>query len=240
MFCINCGTKLPDGAKFCFNCGARMPEMPNGTVPEGAPAADKEEGVPAGSTASPEAPATSGQPGAETAPAPVEETLPDVPGSQCVILPNITSISPGLWPAAAAVGPLQPGRGPAETACGPVYPGTRCGGGIHGPGFAGGGPDRIIFNACDPSIEAAVEVLLNHGIDFISKKIWKTDFFEQYKKTELVTGLAEDQEAISRYLEQLGEEKEMNKAHWQGGGLRHHRAITGAVKAACSTWLPTD
>ena len=54
MFCINCGTKLPDGAKFCFNCGARMPEMPNGTVPESAPAADKEAGAPAGSTASPE------------------------------------------------------------------------------------------------------------------------------------------------------------------------------------------
>lgn len=86
MFCINCGTKLPDGAKFCFNCGARMPEMPNGTVPEGAPAADKEAGAPAGSTASPEAPAASGQPVAETAPASVEETLPDVPGSQCVIL----------------------------------------------------------------------------------------------------------------------------------------------------------
>lgn len=25
MFCINCGTKLPDGAKFCFECGAKLP-----------------------------------------------------------------------------------------------------------------------------------------------------------------------------------------------------------------------
>ena len=22
MYCINCGTKLPDGAKFCFECGS--------------------------------------------------------------------------------------------------------------------------------------------------------------------------------------------------------------------------
>lgn len=27
MFCINCGTKLPDGAKFCFNCGAKLGEL---------------------------------------------------------------------------------------------------------------------------------------------------------------------------------------------------------------------
>ncbi|MBS6184548.1 MAG: zinc ribbon domain-containing protein, partial [Clostridium celatum] len=26
MWCINCGTSLPDGAKFCFNCGYKMPE----------------------------------------------------------------------------------------------------------------------------------------------------------------------------------------------------------------------
>ena len=27
MFCISCGTKLPDGAKFCFNCGAKLEEV---------------------------------------------------------------------------------------------------------------------------------------------------------------------------------------------------------------------
>ena len=26
MFCMNCGTKLPDYAKFCFNCGAKVPD----------------------------------------------------------------------------------------------------------------------------------------------------------------------------------------------------------------------
>ena len=26
MWCINCGTSLPDEAKFCFNCGYKMPE----------------------------------------------------------------------------------------------------------------------------------------------------------------------------------------------------------------------
>lgn len=29
MFCMNCGTKLPDGAKFCFNCGAKVLDQLN-------------------------------------------------------------------------------------------------------------------------------------------------------------------------------------------------------------------
>ena len=24
MFCMNCGTKLPDDAKFCYNCGTKI------------------------------------------------------------------------------------------------------------------------------------------------------------------------------------------------------------------------
>ena len=31
VFCIQCGTKLPDNAKFCFNCGAQI-SIPNNTV----------------------------------------------------------------------------------------------------------------------------------------------------------------------------------------------------------------
>lgn len=189
MFCINCGTKLPDGAKFCFNCGARMPEMPNGTVPESAPAADKEAGASAGSTAAPEAPATSGQPVAETAPAPVEETLPDVPGSQCVILskyhidfPRPLALRRQLWASFNREGARQRrlvGRYIREHVAVEEYT---------DPASLVGDLTRIIFNACDPSIEAAVEVLLNHGIDFISKKIWKTDFLSSTRKQNWLPG----------------------------------------------------
>ena len=43
MFCSNCGSKLPEGARFCSNCGVRVVEMfetpevtekPAGVVPE--------------------------------------------------------------------------------------------------------------------------------------------------------------------------------------------------------------
>lgn len=35
MFCMNCGTQLPDNAKFCGACGAQMPaQLQQGTVPQ--------------------------------------------------------------------------------------------------------------------------------------------------------------------------------------------------------------
>ena len=35
MFCMNCGTQLPDGAKFCMNCGTKVGEVGAGAVPSG-------------------------------------------------------------------------------------------------------------------------------------------------------------------------------------------------------------
>ena len=35
MFCMNCGTQLPDGAKFCMNCGTKGGEVGAGAVPAG-------------------------------------------------------------------------------------------------------------------------------------------------------------------------------------------------------------
>jgi len=32
MFCMNCGTQLPDGAKFCMNCGTKVGELGAGAV----------------------------------------------------------------------------------------------------------------------------------------------------------------------------------------------------------------
>lgn len=39
MFCIQCGTELPDGAKFCFNCGTPMGEMKTATEIQAVPPA---------------------------------------------------------------------------------------------------------------------------------------------------------------------------------------------------------
>ena len=35
MFCMNCGTQLPDGAKFCMNCGTKVGEVGAGAVHSG-------------------------------------------------------------------------------------------------------------------------------------------------------------------------------------------------------------
>ncbi len=37
MFCMNCGTKLPDGAKFCMNCGTKVGSLDAAPAPTPAP-----------------------------------------------------------------------------------------------------------------------------------------------------------------------------------------------------------
>ncbi len=39
MFCENCGSRLPEGAKFCGDCGAKLEAQSAGAVPVGAAAA---------------------------------------------------------------------------------------------------------------------------------------------------------------------------------------------------------
>lgn len=122
MFCINCGTKLPDGAKFCFNCGARVPDLATDDAPEQAPAAEKGDAAPVVQTAVPAASAGAGQTGGEPVPAPKKETLPEVPGSHALILgrypidfPRPLALRRQLWApfnreaALASPGP-SPGR----------------------------------------------------------------------------------------------------------------------------------
>ena len=37
MFCMKCGTKLPDDAEFCFKCGTRVPKAAAGSTTESQP-----------------------------------------------------------------------------------------------------------------------------------------------------------------------------------------------------------
>ena len=69
MFCINCGTQLPDSAKFCFACGQKIDVFPK---PE-APAEEVEEVIP---ESVPEAPVE--EPEAVEAPAPAEPEAPEI------------------------------------------------------------------------------------------------------------------------------------------------------------------
>ena len=78
MFCMNCGTRLPDHARFCFNCGAKVPEGPDDGT-----AADEGQ-----------APVTW----------PKDEPLTDIPGSHFTLLgkyevelPRATAIYNQLW-----------------------------------------------------------------------------------------------------------------------------------------------
>ena len=100
MFCMNCGTKLPDNAKFCFNCGAKVPEMPGSAPAAAEPAAP-----------APAAPDIAAQPAPEQRePVPVQPELPEQPdepeveSSHFTILdryevnlPRATALQNQLW-----------------------------------------------------------------------------------------------------------------------------------------------
>ena len=68
MFCVKCGTQLPDDAKFCNNCGASIGAAP---AAEPAPVVETAPVVEAAPKAEPVA-----APVVEPAPAPVVETAP--------------------------------------------------------------------------------------------------------------------------------------------------------------------
>ena len=234
MFCMNCGTKLPDQAKFCFRCGARVPEGmdENGTAgqpadsagsaaaPENAAAAAPEETVPAATAV--ENDQAVGQ----------EPALPEVPGSHMVLLskyhidfPEPLALRRQLW---------RPFNMEGERRSRLVYDEIQEK--IHtenytDPAELAGDLSKVIFSQCGPSFTAALEVLIDHGVEVVSKDDLMEKIMKRFYETDLIKGLMEDKAEIARFLEQLGLEKEANKAHWQGGGFGISGAISGAVKA---------
>lgn len=231
MFCMNCGTKLPDNAKFCYNCGAKIPES---LGPEGAAAPESPEpsapDLPP-STAPGEASAVP-----EEAPAAAENALPaadqEVPGSHFTVLgtyqvelPRATALYNQLWAPFNREGLRAADRAQEELSNhlkehevdNPVEFSSRV--------------LQYCIAACDPFFEKAVDLLLEYGIDYVTKDDLRDKLAETMGKTDLVRAMQEDQEAIQAYQQELAVEAQANKANWQGGGFGITGAIKGAIKA---------
>lgn len=224
MFCMNCGTKLPDNAKFCFNCGAKVPEMPGST-----PAAPEP-------SASAPAPAAAVQPAPEQRePAPVQPDLPAQPdepaveGSHFTILgryevdlPRATALQNQLWK------PFnEEGTKAAFSVKYRVQDLIREKGVEDPVDFSSQLLDACIA-VCDPLFEHGVDVLNDYGIDYVTKDDLWEKLSRNVASTELMQARNEDKAAIEQYAEDLAREKEANKASWQGGGF----GVTGAIKGA--------
>lgn len=236
MFCMNCGTKLPDNAKFCYNCGAKIPE---GLGPEGAAAPESpepsapsvpESTAPAEAAAAPEeAPAA-----AENAlpAAAQQETLPEVPDSHFTVLgtyqvelPRATALynqlwapfnREGLWAADRAQDELEEHLKEHE---------------VENPVDFSSQLLGYCLTACDPFFEKAVDLLLEYGIDYVTKEDLRNKLTDKIGKTDLVQAMQADQEAIEAYQHELAVEAQANKANWQGGGFGITGAVKGAIKA---------
>lgn len=224
MFCMNCGTKLPDHAKFCFNCGAKVPELP------------------ADQLAAPEATATS-QPAPETAedrePVPVSEELsteseePEVEGSHFLILdrfkvhlPRATALQNQLWKPFNAEG--------TKAALNIKYR-------VQDLIEENKVEDPVDFSyqllqtcisVSGPFFDRAVDLLNDYGIDYVTTEDLLKKLSKNMASTELMRAWKEDKAAIEEYAKDLAREKEANKANWQGGGFGVTGAIKGAIEAS--------
>lgn len=236
MFCMNCGTKLPDNAKFCYNCGAKIPENlgKEGTAvlesPEPTTPSVPQNTAPGEAAAAPEETPTAAE--NDLPAAAQQETLPEVPGSHFTVLgmyqvelPRATALYNQLWAPFNREGLRAADRAQDEledhleehSVDNPVEFSSRL--------------LKYCLAACDPFFEKAVDLLLEYGIDYVTKEDLREKLADEIGKTDLVQAMQEDQEAIEAYQHELAVEAQANKANWQGGGFGITGAVKGAIKA---------
>lgn len=213
MFCMKCGTKLPDHAKFCFNCGAKVPE-----------GLGEEEAAPA----APEEPAME-----MPAPALEKKPLPDIPGSHFTILgkyqvdlPRATALYNQLWAPfnregtrIAVLARHEIDRHLKEHA-------------VENPVEFSAQVLKYCMTVCNPLFEQAVDLLIDHHIDYVTKQDLWDRLDDSIASTDLVKAMLEDRAAIEAYEKDLAVEKMADKASWRGGGFGITGAITGTIKAS--------
>lgn len=212
MFCMKCGTKLPDNAKFCFNCGASIPEGLGGTAPA---AVERQVS---------EAPAQTSPP---------ETSFPAVAGSHFTLLgrypvelPQTTAIYNQLWAPFNREG-LQLALMVRHTIR-DLLKGHE----VENPVEFSAQTLQYCLTACNPLFEKAVDFLIDHDIDYVTKEDLWDRLHDAVASTDLVKAMQEDNAAIEAYQKDLAVEKEADKASWKGGGFSITGAITGAIKAS--------
>lgn len=212
MFCMNCGTKLPDHAKFCFNCGAKVPDgLGDGEAASVAP----EEQVP------------------DTIPPVTEPQEESVPGSHFTILgkyevelPRGTAVYNQLW------APFnREGTRLALLARHEIRKHLKEHT-VENPVEFSAQVLAYCMSACGPLFEQAVNLLIDHDIDYVTKKDLWDRLDDSVKSTDLVQAMLADQAAIEDYEKDMAVEKMADKASWRGGGFGIMGAITGTIKAS--------
>ena len=204
---MNCGTKLPDHARFCFNCGAKVPERPDDGT-----AADEGQAPVAG---------------------PQDEPLTDIPGSHFTLLgkyevelPRATAIYNQLWTPfnregtrIALLARYEIRKHLKEHV-------------VENPVEFSAQVLAYCMTVCDPLFEKAVELLIDRGIDYVTKKDLWDRLDDSATSTDLVKAMLADKAAIEDYEKDLAVERQADKASWRGGGFGITGAITGTIKAS--------
>ena len=89
----------------------------------------------------------------------------------------------------------------------------------------------IAGDNCVKAINLAFQKLIDSGIDTITKDRYHEMLSKKLANSSTVKSIHQGMLNIEKMKNQLAYEKEMNKANWVGGGFGLSGAISGAVKA---------
>ena len=88
------------------------------------------------------------------------------------------------------------------------------------------------MTVCDPLFEKAVELLIDRGIDYVTKKDLWDRLDDSATSTDLVKAMLADKAAGEGLGQDLAVERQADKASWRGGGFGITEIVTGTIKAS--------
>ena len=229
MFCYNCGTKLPEGAKFCFNCGTKVVDVSSTEASAAPPEPEpkREEPMPA-------------------APIDDDEELDDDFDDDDDELDDELDDHVVHFTIADEYEVNIPEGNALFKRMRAIFNFESCRRGVLVKRKIGDyleaddleDPDKffdfathLCVSSCDPLFDHAVDVLMQFGIDHITKSDLWDMADDTINDTDMAKAIAEDKAAIQDFRNAIASEEQANKANWQGGGFGIFGAIKGAVKA---------
>ena len=229
MFCYNCGTKLPEGAKFCFNCGTKVVDVSSTEASAAPPEPEpkREEPMPA-------------------APIDDDEELDDDFDDDDDELDDELDDHVVHFTIAEEYEVNIPEGNALFKRMRAIFNFESCRRGVLVKRKIGDyleaddleDPDKffdfathLCVSSCDPLFDHAVDVLMQFGIDHITKSDLWDMADDTINDTDMAKAIAEDKAAIQDFRNAIASEEQANKANWQGGGFGIFGAIKGAVKA---------
>lgn len=226
MFCMKCGTKLPDDAAFCYKCGAKLPKIEDDKVDNGKEETEEIEYKTINRLDSDEE---------------LEEPTSDLPyhsnGEYFPIIENYgVTFSPSTCSRMFFEARLTHSRTLAIEAFNTIWKRWKKEKRITKLEDIFTIYTEKIYDISDIAVNVGYNILVEHNILNITKEQFRDHVINYYAhRTTFITSLAIICKRLDNYIKQLQIDTELNKTQFIGGGFGLAGAITGAIEAKVLT-----